>query len=150
MRQLMRIGTVLLGVLVASTALAQESKFQEKMQEDLDYGKKLIERNCGLKGVSVKWAGGKLGHNPREGTPALSTLCQSGLEALFNRCLNNAAVKKAVTKVNALECTRGKGPLSFKLSGPKFSVAVDEAFTKDNAATQRDALMKKIEQELDQ
>ena len=78
------LGSVFL--LVGSVAFAQESEYQEKMQEDLDGYKAQIISNCGSSDkLTIKW-NGKLGSNPRETKDgdysSNGTLCTSALDGV--------------------------------------------------------------------
>ena len=137
--------------LLATAALAQESEFKAKLQEDLDGYKSSLESSCGIK-PAVEWAGGKLGYNPRESEKpewnAISTLCTSALEGLATAC-NNGAVKEALVKVTKVECSKGKGTAGYTLKGSTLTLKVDPSFTTNNAAGQRDDLVTKLKKDLD-
>jgi hypothetical protein len=142
--------------LVAFTTLAfaQQSEFQDKLQEDLDSYKKRIVNSCGTdEKLSVKWTGGKLANNPRESTKpewnAVSTLCTSALDAVGDACMNNKVVKSKLTKLQVVACKPGKGTLGFTLAGTQLTLTIDPSYTKNNPATQRDDLVKKIKNKLD-
>ena len=132
---------------------AQQSEFQEKIQEDLDGYKSQIIDNCGSpKGLTLKWTG-KLAVNPRESEKpeynAVSTLCTSALEATVNACQSNKPVKAAVGKVNTIVCTAGKGTIGYKLAGATLTFTVDPSFDKNNPAGQRDDLVTKMKKDID-
>ena len=132
---------------------AQQSEFQEKIQEDLDGYKTQIIDNCGSpKSLVLKW-NGKLAVNPRESEKpdwnAVSTLCTSALEGTSNACQSNKPVKAAVGKVSTIVCTAGKGTIGYKLAGNTLTFTVDPSFTKNNAAGQRDDLVTKMKKEID-
>jgi len=132
---------------------AQQSEFQEKIQEDLDGYKNQIIDNCGSpKSLTLKW-NGKLAVNPRESEKpeynAVSTLCTSALEGTVNACQSNKPVKAAVGKATSIVCTAGKGTIGYKLAGTTLTFTVDPSFTKNNAAGQRDDLVVKMKKEID-
>jgi hypothetical protein len=141
---------VVLGL--GGVVFAQQSEFQEKIQEDLDGYKSQIIDNCGSKSLTLKW-NGKLGGNPRESEKpewnAVSTLCTSALEGTVNACQSNKPVKAAVGKVTTIVCTAGKGTIGYKLAGATLTFTVDPSFTKNNAAGQRDDLVLKMKKEID-
>ena len=141
---------VVLGL--GGVVFAQQSEFQEKIQEDLDGYKSQIIDNCGSKSLTLKW-NGKLGGNPRESEKpewnAVSTLCTSALEGTVNACQSNKPVKAAVGKVTTIVCTAGKGTIGYKLAGSTLTFTVDPSFTKNNAAGQRDDLVVKMKKEID-
>lgn len=151
--KLVKFGIVV-GIITSSgVALAQESEFQGKMQEDMDSYKAQIVRDCGTTDKLVLRYDGKLGSNPRETKDgdysAVSTLCTSALEGLHSACTNNKVVKQAVSKVATLVCTRGKGTLDYKLKGGTLTFTLDPAFDKNNPAGQRDKLVEKLKKDLD-
>jgi hypothetical protein len=132
---------------------AQQSEFQEKLQEDLDGYKTQIIDNCGSpKTLTLKW-NGKLAVNPRESEKpewnAVSTLCTSALEGTVNACQSNKPVKAAIGKVSKIVCTMGKGTIGYKLAGGTLTFTVDPSYTKNNAAGQRDDLVVKMKKEID-
>lgn len=153
MKTMMKMGIGASVLLVASVALAQESEFQGKIQEDLDGYKAQLVDACGMSDkLTLKW-NGKLGGNPRETATgnysAVSTLCTSALEGLHSTCQDNKVVKKAVGKVTSIVCTKGTGTISYKLSGGTLTFAVDGKFDKNNPAGQRDDLVSKMKKDLD-
>jgi hypothetical protein len=132
---------------------AQQSEFQEKIQEDLDGYKAQLIDNCGSpKSLTLKW-NGKLAVNPRESEKpdynGVSTLCTSALEATVNACQGNKPVKAAVGKVTTIVCTAGKGTIGYKLAGATLTFTVDPSYTKNNAAGQRDDLNTKMKKDID-
>ncbi len=141
---------VVLGL--GGVVFAQQSEFQEKIQEDLDGYKKQIIDNCGSKSLTLKW-NGKLGGNPRESEKpdwhAVSTLCTSALEGTVNACQSNKVVKATVGKVSTIICTAGKGTIGYKLAGNTLTFTVDGSYTKNNPAGQRDDLVTKMKKEID-
>ncbi len=142
---------VVLGL--GGVVFAQQSEFQEKIQEDLDYYKKQIVENCGApESLTFKW-NGKLGGNPRESEKpdwhSVSTLCTSALEGTVNACQSNKVVKAAVGKASTIVCTAGKGTINYKLAGKTLTFTVDPSYTKNNPAGQRDDLVKKMKKEID-
>jgi hypothetical protein len=151
----MRLGkfVTISGVLVfCSIAFAQQSEWQDKLQEDLDYYKKQLVSECGAaESIALKWDG-KLACNPREicdkDYAAVSTLCTSGLDGIRNTCQSNKVVKKEMAKVSTFTCSHGKGTLSYKLAGSKLTLYVDGAH-KDNAAGQEDKFVTKLKKDLD-
>jgi hypothetical protein len=148
----MKTAIMALGLLLcASTAFAQESEFKAKLQEDMDYYVKSFASQCGAT-VKATWTGGKLGSNPRE-TPeghysAVSTLCTSGFEGASSAC-SNGPVKEKFAKLNEIQCTRGKGAMTYTLKGAVLSIAIDTAYDKNNPAGQRDDLTAKLKKDLD-
>jgi len=138
------------GMLLAGTAWAQESEFQKKLQDDMDYYKAQIADNCGAK-VTFKWLG-KLGHDPRETEKpkynGVSNLVTSGIEALVNACTNNTVVKKKMSGLKKIEATKGKGTIGYKLRGTNFLLTVDPSFT-TSAGEQRNALIEKLKKDID-
>lgn len=142
---------VVLGL--GGVVFAQQSEFQEKIQEDLDGYKTQIVDNCGSpKSLVLKWTG-KLAVNPRESEKpdwnAVSTLCTSALEGTSGACQSNKPVKAAIGKVGTIVCTMGKGTIGYKLAGKTLTFTVDPSFTKNNAAGQRDDLVVKMKKEID-
>ena len=142
--------------LVAFTTLAfaQQSEFQDKIQEDLDSYKSRIVNNCGTDDkLALKWTGGKLANNPRESTKpewhAVSTLCTSALEAVENACGGNKVVKSKLSKLQVVACKTGKGAIDYKLAGTQLTLTIDPSYTKNNPAGQRDDLDKKLRNKLD-
>jgi len=152
-KRLIQLGV--LGTMLAAggIVLAQESEFQNKIQEDLDGYKAQIVSNCGATDkLQIRWEG-KLGSNPREGEKpeynAISTLCTSALDAVSSTCQSNAVVKKAFGAVNKITCNRGKGTISYSLKGGSLTFSVDGSFTKNNAAGQEADLVAKMKKDLD-
>lgn len=133
-------------VLCASTASAAEGEWKQKLQEDMDVYIKDFAATCGAT-VKTEWVGGKLTKNPREpekkGENAISVLCTCGLEAAFQSC-ENADVKKQFAQITAVQCGRGKGPLSYVHKGNTLVINVDPAHIADQPPAQRDALKAKI------
>lgn len=151
--RMMKMGIGAIVVLTSSVALAQESEFQGKMQEDLDGYKAQIVDACGTSDkLTLKW-NGKLGSNPRETAEgnysSSGTLCTSALEGLHSACQDNKVVKKAVGKVTSIVCQKGTGTISYKLAGGTLTFSVDPKFDKNNAAGQRDSLVDKMKKDLD-
>jgi hypothetical protein len=138
-------------MLVAVPALAQESEFQKKIQEDMNDRIDDVQSACKIT-VKMRWSG-KLGFNPRESEKpkwnAVSTLTTSGIMAVEDACRSNAAVKKAVSKVKTIEAKKGKGTISYKLAGAKLILTVDPSYTKNNPAGQQNDLMNKLVKDLD-
>ena len=137
-----------------SLAFAQQSEFQGKLQEDLDVYKDRIVANCGTSDkLAIKWTGAKLAGNPRESTKpewnSVSTLCQSGLEAISSACQNNKVVKQKLAKLQTIGCKGGKGAIDFKLAGSTLTLTIDPSYTKNNPAGQRDDLDQKLRNKLD-
>ena len=151
--KLVKFGIVAGIITLSGVALAQESEFQGKIQEDMDGYKDQIVRGCGTTDKLVLRFDGKLGSNPRATKDGdysgVSTLCTSALEGLHSACINNKVVKQAVSKVATLVCTRGKGTLDYKLKGGTMTFTLDTAFNKNNAAGQRDELVVKLKKDLD-
>lgn len=151
--KLVKFGIVAGIVTLSGAALAQESEFQGKIQEDMDSYKDQIVRDCGTTPKLVLRFDGKLGGNPRETKDGdysgVTTLCTSALEGLHTACQENKVVKQAVSKVATLVCTRGKGTLDYKLKGGTLTFTLDTAFDKNNAAGQRDNLVDKLKKDLD-
>lgn len=151
--KLVKFGIVAGILTLPGVALAQESEFQGKIQEDMDGYKDQIVRDCGTTDKLVLRFDGKLGSNPRETKDGdysgVSTLCTSALEGLHEACTNNKVVKQAVSKVATMVCTRGKGTLDYKLKGGTMTFTLDTAFNKNNAAGQRDQLVVKLKKDLD-
>jgi hypothetical protein len=147
--------TILTSLLAFTTlAFAQQSEFQDKLQEDLDSYKSRIVNNCGTdEKLSLKWTGGKLAGNPRESTKpewnAVSTLCTSGLEAIENACGGNKVVKSKLSKLQVVACKPGKGTMGYTLAGTQLTITIDPSYTKNNPAGQRDDLDKKLRDKLD-
>ena len=141
-------------VIAASPALAQQSEFLQKLQEDMDYYQKQIVENCKAPDkLAMKWTGGKLKGNPRETLEgqysAVSTLCTSALEGLNSSCQDNKVVASKISKVSTINCTVGKGTIGYKLKGGDLTFSIDTAYDKNNPAGQRDDLVKKLKAELD-
>jgi hypothetical protein len=139
-------------MLLTGIAFAQQSEWQDKLQENLDFYKKRIVENCGATDkLAIKWEG-KLACNPNENCgkeySSVGTLCTSGLDAL-NECQNNKVIKKEIGKISTIMCTRGKGTLSYKLAGSKLTFLVDPAYDKNNAAGQEADLIAKMKKDLD-
>jgi hypothetical protein len=142
---------VILGL--GGVVFAQQSEFQAKIQEDLDGYKTQIIDNCGSpKSLTLKW-NGKLAVNPRESEKpdytAVSTLCTSALEGTSYACQDNKVFKAAIGKVSTITCTMGKGTIGYKLAGNALTFTIDPSYTKNNAAGQRDDLVKKMKKEID-
>jgi hypothetical protein len=150
MRKLQFVVSTLV-LLLTLPVLAQESEFQQKIQEDMDGYKDRIQSACGAT-VTMKWMG-KLGFNPRESEKpewnGVSTLVTSGLEAVANACRDNGPVKKAVGKVKKIEAKKGKGTIGYKLKGSTLTLTVDPAYKKNNPAGQRDDLSQKMVKDID-
>lgn len=148
----MRILVVVLVALSSTLAFAQESEFKGKLTEDMNSAAGSFKNGCGVE-VEVEWAGGKLGHNPRESEKpewnAISTMVGVGAEAAESACLNNTVVKEKLGKVKKLVFTRGKGALDYKLAGTTFTIVLDASFVKNNPAGQRDDLVVKLKKALD-
>jgi hypothetical protein len=143
------------GIVLAAgaVALAQQSEFQAKIQEDLDgYKARLIENCTTAKSLGLRWVG-KLAVNPRESEKpdwnAVSTLCTSALDGLDDGCRSNGPVKAAASKIKSITCTMGKGTINYKLSGGEMTFTVDPSFTKNNAAGQEADLVAKLKKDLD-
>ena len=136
-------------VLGAGTVVfAQESEFQNKMQEDLDFYKPQFVSKCHTSdAITFKFAG-KLGANPRETRVSIS--CTQAVEAALYSCDTNATVAKALSKVKTVTCTLGTGPYSYKLSGASLTFTVDDKYDdhKDKVY-QKDGLVAKIKKDLD-
>lgn len=152
MKTILKLATIT-GLLTAGTIVfAQQSEWQDKIQEDMDGYKARIVENCGASDkLAMKWEG-KLTCNPRENCGkeygSVSTLCTSGLDAL-NTCQDNKVIKKTFSKLTSITCTRGKGTLGYKYSGGKLTFMVDPAYDKNNAAGQESDLVEKMKKELD-
>ena len=143
------------GIVLAfgAVALAQQSEFQAKIQEDMDGYKKQIVDNCGAGGgLAMRWVG-KLAVSPRESEKpewnAVSTLCTSALDGLSSTCQSNGPVKTAASKLKTITCTMGKGTINYKLSGGEITFTVDPSYTKNNAAGQEADLVAKLKKDLD-
>src|SRR5262245_12682711 len=143
------------GIVLAfgAVALAQQSEFQAKIQEDMDGYKKQVIDRCGTtQSLAMRWVG-KLAVNPRESEKpewnAVSTLCTSALDGLYQTCQNNGPVKAAFSKVKTVTCTMGKGTLSYKLGGGEVTFTVDPSFTKNSPAGQEEDLVTKLKKDLD-
>jgi hypothetical protein len=153
MRSMMKIGLGALVLFTGSVALAQESEYQNKMQEDLDYYKPQLVNNCGVSDkLTIKYVG-KLGSNPRErkgeGT-APSTLCGTALDAVVYSCQTNEPVKKVMAKLKSVVCTGGSGQLDYKLRGTDLTLTIDPTFKHTGPpATPKDALVAKLKKDLD-
>jgi hypothetical protein len=142
---------VILGL--GGVVFAQQSEFQEKLQEDLNYYKEQYIDHCGSpKSLVIKW-NGKLAVNPRESEKpdwhAVSTLCTSALDGTRHACNANKPVKTAVGKVNTIICTMGKGTIGYKLAGATLTFTIDPSYTKNNPAGQRDDLVVKLKKDID-
>jgi len=138
---------------VGAVALAQQSEFQAKIQEDMDgYKPQVIDRCATTKSLGMRWIG-KLAVNPRESEKpdwnAVSTLCTSALDGLYQTCQTNGPVKAAISKVKTVTCTMGRGTLNYKLSGAEITFTVDPSFTKNNAAGQESDLVERLKKDLD-
>jgi predicted benzoate:H+ symporter BenE len=149
----MKIGLAALVVLSSSFASAQESEFQHKMQEDLDYYKAQLVNNCGVTDkIAISYAG-KLGSNPREAKGndwAVSTVCGMGLDAMVYSCQTSAPVKKVLSHLTNVVCTAGTGRISYKIRGSDMTIAVD---VKDRhpgeANSPKEDLVAKLKKDLD-
>jgi hypothetical protein len=133
---------------IGSGAFAQESEFQNKMQEDLDFYKPQFVGKCKTSdAITFKFVG-KLGANPRETRVSIS--CTQAVEAALYSCDTNATVVKALSKVKSVTCTLGSGPYSYKLNGASLTFTIDDKYDdhKDKA-NQKDALVAKIKKDLD-
>lgn len=143
------------GIVLAmgAVALAQQSEFQAKIQEDLNGYKKQVIENCGTTpSLGMRWVG-KLAVSPRESEKpdwnAVSTLCTSALDGLYQTCQGNGPVKAAISKVKTVTCTMGKGTINYKLTGGEITFTVDPSFTKNNPAGQESDLVAKLKKDLD-
>jgi hypothetical protein len=153
MRSMMKMGAVAIVLFAGSVAIAQESEFQDKIQEDLDgYKAQIVDACAAPAKLTLKW-NGKLGGNPREteagAYSAVSTLCTSALEGLHSVCQDNKVVKKSIGKVSGIVCQKGTGTIGYSLKGATLTFAVDVKFDKNNAAGQRDDLVSKLKKDLD-
>ena len=151
MKKQLAFGLLLAG---ATLAFAQQSEFQQKLQDDLDGMKRHIVSGCKMSDkLEAKWTGGKLAGNPRETLEgdytSVSTLCKSALDAYQGACVNNKVVNAKTKHVKTIACTRGKGTLSFTLKGDTLTFLIDTKFDKNNPAGQRDDLDKKLRAKLD-
>jgi hypothetical protein len=152
MRMINKLALGSLFLLVGSIAIAAESEFQDKMQEDLDGYKAQIVSNCGTTDkLTLKW-NGKLGSNPRETKDgdysSTGTLCTSALDGTSQAC-GNKVVKKAFGKVTSIVCQRGTGTISYSLKGSTLTFSVDPRFDKNNPAGQESSLVEKMKNDLD-
>lgn len=152
MRMIKKVALGSLVLLFGGIAIAAESEFQDKMQEDLDGYKAQIVSNCGTTDkLTIKW-NGKLGSNPRstkEGDySSTGTLCTSALDGTVQAC-HNKVVKKAFGKVTSIICQRGTGAISYSLKGSTLTFTVDPKFDKNNPAGQESDLVEKIKTDLD-
>jgi hypothetical protein len=139
----------LLVFVVSFFAVAEESEFREKMQEDMDGYVSSYKNNCGID-VKMHWKGGKFGTNPRETN--VSILCRSGLHAIEQACAENKIVKSKLSKIKNIHCNKGKGNLSYKIDGETLNIFLDNdaKITQDNnPASQTSILNKKIITDLD-
>lgn len=99
MRLLSRAAVVAVVGSFTTLALAQESEFQGKIQEDLDSYKGDVVKWCGTtSALTIKYSG-KLGSNPRETKQGdysgVSSLCTGALEGLAHACRNDAVKGEA-------------------------------------------------------
>jgi hypothetical protein len=152
MRTLTKIATVGSLLVFGGIVFAQQSEWQDKIQEDLNGYKDRIVESCGASDKLTLKFEGKLACNPRENCGkeygSVSTLCTSGTDAVNDVCLNNKALKKAMSKVTSISCTLGKGTLSYKLAGGKLTFMVDTK-VENNAAGQEADLVAKLKKDLD-
>lgn len=154
MRSMTKIGLTALVLLSGSFAFAQESEYQNKMQEDLDYYKAQLVNNCGVTDkIAIRFVG-KLGSNPRERKDdqfAVSTLCSMGMDAVVYSCQTNAPVKKTMSRLTNIVCTLGSGEISYKLRGGDLTVAVDTKHTypNDGGRGPKEILVAKLKKDLD-
>jgi len=151
----MLVRTVFVGVIAigGGIALAQESEFQAKIQEDLNSLQPRIVNKWGATDkLDVRFEG-KLGGNPRQTAAgdhsSVSTLCKVGLEAIEDACGSNKVVHDALSKLTTITCTRGKGSLSYAVAGSQLTLSIDTSFGKTNPAGQRDDLKARIKKDLD-
>jgi hypothetical protein len=155
MRSVMKIGFGALVLFTGSVALGQESEFQNKMQEDLDYYKPQLVNNCGVSDkLTIKYVG-KLGSNPRERKAdhnwSPSTLCGMALDAVVYSCQTSEPVKKTIAKLSSVVCTGGSGNLGYKLRGGDLTLTIDPTFKKKDGSisTPKDDLVAKLKKDLD-
>jgi hypothetical protein len=149
----MKIGLTAIVLLSSSFASAQESEFQHKMQEDLDYYKPQLVNNCGVTDkIEIKYVG-KLGSNPRESKGdgwAPSMLCGMGLDAVVYSCQTSEPVKKVMSHLTNVVCTAGSGPISYKLRGGDLTLVVDASYRNTkSSASPKDELVAKLKKDLD-
>jgi len=144
------------GIVLAmgAVALAQQSEFQAKIQEDMDGYKPTVVDRCGTtKSLGMRWVG-RLAVHPHESEKpewnSVANLCMAALDGLYQTCQTNGPVKTAVSKVKTVTCTMGKGTLSFKLSSAELTFTLDPSFTKNNVAGQEADLVAKLKKDLDQ
>jgi hypothetical protein len=138
--------TMVLGA--GTVVFAQESEYQSKMQEDLDFYKSQFVNKCHTsEAITFKFIG-KLGANPRESRVSVS--CTQAVEAALYSCDTNKTVAKALSKVTSVSCSLGSGPYSYKLSGANLAFTIDASYDdhKDKQF-QKDALVSKIKKDLD-
>jgi hypothetical protein len=155
MRTVMKVALGALVLFTGSVALAQESEYQNKMQEDLDYYKPQLVNNCGASdSLTIKYVG-KLGSNPRERKPdnnwSPSTLCGMALDAVVYSCQTSEPVKKTMAKLKSVVCTSGSGNLDYKLRGRDLTLTIDPTFKKKDgsSSTPKDDLVAKLKKDLD-
>jgi hypothetical protein len=140
-------------LLVAAPAVAQQSEFQQQIHNALNYYRQGVMTDCGTSDkLTIEWES-KLANAPTEpeqkGWLSIHQLGSSAVQAVDNACSTNKVVSKALSKMTALVVTRGKGAPTFKLEGTKVTVTIDPS-SKDDAGTQRAALVLAIKKELDQ
>lgn len=147
--------TMFLTTLTAASAVAvaQQSEYQSKIQEDLDGYKDRIVGACkATPQLQLRWEG-RLEGNPRDserdGWHAISHLCTAGTDAIYNVCTDNKVAQRALSSMTAIVCTRGRGPLTHKYAGHTMTFYVDPSYTKNNISGQQTELTVRLKKELD-
>jgi hypothetical protein len=150
-----KFGVVAMILSVGAAAIAAgESEYQAKLQEDLDYYKPQMVNNCGVAdGIAIKFVG-KLGSNPRESQGdnwGVSQLCSQAIEAVVYSCQTSEPVKKAMTKLKSMVCTRGSGELGYSLKGSEITLTIDVTHRdkKNTGLSPKDHLVDKLKSDLD-
>jgi hypothetical protein len=134
-------------------AVAAESEYQDKMQEDLDAYKKRIVENCGTTDrLALRWVG-KLGANPRTiasgDYAAVGSLCTAAVDGLNNACLANRVVKQTMRGLTSIVCQAGRGPMSYGYRGGTMTFSVDPKYDKNNVAGQESDMTERLKNDLD-
>jgi len=153
MRSMTKIGLTALVLFSGSFAFAQESEFQKKMQDDLDYYKPQLVNNCGVTDkISITYVG-KLGANPRETKGngwAPAQLCGMGLDAIVYSCQTSAPVKKVMAHLTNVVCTAGTGEIKYKLHGGDLSLIIDASYRDTSTSlSPKEVLVNKLKKDLD-
>ena len=153
-KRTVKIGVVALVLGVAAGAFAQQSEYQNKLQEDLDYYKPQLVNNCGVaEGIKISYVG-KLAGNPRERQSgekfSVSTMCGFAMDAMVYSCQTSEPVKKTLAKLKSVVCTPGHGTINYKLGGAEMTVMIDPTYDNPKSSNSpKEDLVAKLKHDLD-